>query len=144
MDNFAGLYDIRPMVPEDKNFILSTFLRGLYYGDFFFDLIPKQIFMENYKKVGEYLVTNPKFTIKVASLKGDPGVIIGYSITTGADVIHWVYVRGSKLEDGSTWRGHGIARSLLPKSPKSVSHLSTLGKTLLSKFKDCVFNPFEI
>lgn len=145
MNNFRGLYDIRDAKPEDKNFILATFLRGLYYGESYFSLMPKSIFMVHYKLVGEVLLASPKVTVKVACLKEDPDVIIGYSIlSSDYQTIHWVYVKNSKLTDGTTWRKHGVGRSLVPKNPTSVSHLTELGKVLISKFPNCVFNPFSL
>lgn len=134
--NFNGMYDIRDMVDSDKNLILATFLRGLYYGESWFSMIPKQIFMDNYKHVAEALIN--KSTIKVASLKDDPNIILGYSILSNDyQTIHWCYVK-------SAWRKRGIAKSLLPQYPVYVTHLSQLGKILLPKFKDCQFNPFNL
>lgn len=135
---FKGLYNIRDMVEGDKHFIYSTFLRGLYYGDSWFSLIPKQIFMDNYKKVIEGLIFSPNTTINIACLKDDPNVILGYSITS-ADftTIHYVFVK-------TVWRKKGIAKSLLPHSPKEITHLTTLGKILMPKFKDVIFNPFKL
>lgn len=136
MSEFAGLYDIRDMKEGDKNFVLATLLRGLYYGDSWFSQIPKDIFMSNYKLVAQALVG--KANIKIACLKEDEDTIIGYSILSHDFLtIHFVYVK-------EKWRKHGIAKSLLPKYPTSVTHLTELGKTLLPKFKDAVFNPFKI
>ena len=136
MTKFEGLYDIRDMKEEDKNFILATFLRGLYYGDSWFSLIPKEIFMVNYKPVAEALLL--KGVVKIACLKEEPDVILGYSImSNNYQVVHWVYVKNS-------WRQKGIATTLLPQYPGSVSHLTALGRKLLSKFKSTViFNPFQ-
>lgn len=137
MNDFTGLYNIRDAKPEDFNFILATFLRGLYYGDSWFSLIPKQIFMANYKKVAEALVLSPKTTVKIACLKEDENVILGYSILSNDYMtIHWVFVK-------SAWRHKGIAKSLVPKYPTSVTHLTTLGKQLLTKFDNISFNPFQ-
>ena len=137
MSKFAGLYDIRLSTYEDKNFILSTFLRGLYYGNSWFKLIPKDIFMKNYKVLANELVNGKKTIIKVACLKEDPSVILGYSILSlDQRVISWVFVK-------SAWRGNGIAKSLLPDNPNSVSHLTGLGYELLSKFENKpIFDPF--
>lgn len=135
MSNFQGLYEVRDYVPADKNFIMATFLRGLYYGDSWFSLIPKAIFMNNYKKVAEALVSG-NTVIKVACLKDDPGVILGYSILSKDFLtVHFVFVK-------SAWRLKGIARSLLPQYPTAISHLTTLGKSLMNKFPTAVFNPF--
>ncbi len=139
MSKFLGLYDVRDGKKEDANFILATFLRGLYYGDSWFSMIPKQAFMDNYKLVAEVLVNDrSKTVVKVACLKDDPDIIIGYSILSADyQTIVWVYVK-------EKWRLQGIARSLLPQYPVAVTHLTELGKKLLPKFKDAVFNPFKI
>jgi hypothetical protein len=136
MNDFTGLYDIRDYKPEDRNFILATFLRGLYYGDFFFGEIPKQTFMDNYKHVIETLINIS--VIKVACLKEDPDVIIGYSILSqDYQTLHWLQVK-------KQWREKGIGRSLTPKKTETVSHLSKLGLKLLPKLNGAVFNPFKL
>jgi hypothetical protein len=136
MNNFKGLYDIRDYQITDKNFILATFLRGLYYGDSWFSQIPKDLFMDNYKKVAERLVTDPRISIKLAVLREDSNVILGYCIASkDQQAIIWTYTK-------SAWRRQGIAKSLLPSKPLYAMHLSELGKTLLPKLSNVVFNPF--
>lgn len=136
MTTFQGLYDIRDFNNKDRNLILATFLRGLYYGDSWFSLIPKNIFMNNYKLVAQALVDSPKIVIKIACLKEDQEVILGYSIlSSDYQTVVWVYVK-------SAWRKQGIGRSLVPKHPMHVSHLNALGKTLLHKLPNATFNPF--
>lgn len=136
MSKFSGLYNIRDIKPEDVNFVLATFLRGLYYGDSWFSKIPKQVFMDNYKNVAESLVQ--KATVKVACLKDDPDVIIGYSILSNDyQTIHYVYVKAA-------WRKQGIARSILPQYPTTVTHLTELGHQLITKFNGVIFNPFKL
>lgn len=138
MNNFIGLYDIRDGKPEDHNFILATFLKGLYFGDSWFSLIPRAIFMDNYKKVAEALVISSKVVIKIACLKEDPDVIIGYSIlSSDYQTVHWVYTK-------QNWRRKGIAKSLTPKYPATVTHLTDLGKKLLYKLEGTIFNPFNL
>lgn len=138
MSDFKGLYDIRDAGPDDVNFVLATFLRGLYYGDSWFSSIPKDIFMQNYKRIAQALVASPKVTIKIACLKEDPTVILGYSVlSSDYHTAHWVYVK-------SAWRKQGIARSLVPQYITGVTHLSALGRTLSTKFPNAVFNPWLI
>jgi len=142
VSDFTGLYDIRDYKPEDHNFILATFLRGLYYGDFFFDSMPKDIFMANYKMVAEGLIN--KSVIKVACLKEDPDTILGYSILSpNYQILHFVYVKNGKFPDGSSWRRKAIGRSLTPVNLSHVTHLTKLGQMLLPKL-NCVFNPFQL
>jgi GNAT superfamily N-acetyltransferase len=139
MSEYAGLYDIRDAKIGDKAFILATFLRGLYYGDSWFSQVPKDIFMANYKLVAEKLVTSPRSIVKIACLKEDPDIIIGYSILSGDySSVHWVYVK-------EKFRKRGVAKSLLPKYPTAVTHLTVLGKSLLNKFETPpIFNPFKV
>lgn len=133
-EDFSHLYNIRPAVLEDKNLILATFLRGLYYGDSWFSLIPKDIFMSNYKRLIEAILL--KGNVNIACLQDDPSVIIGYSIlSSDYQAITWVYVK-------QAWRNKGIATNLIPKNPTAVTHLTKVGKLLLPKLKDCVFDPF--
>lgn len=136
MSDFTGLYNVRNFKLEDRNFILATFLRGVYYGNSWFSLIPKDIFMNNYKMVAEAILNNNRVVIKVACLQEDPDVILGYSILySDSPVIHWVYVK-------EKWRKKGIARALTPKNPTAVTHLSALGQSLMNKFENLIFNPF--
>ena len=136
MSTFKGLYDIRDAQTEDKNFVIATFLRGLYYGNTWFKLIPKDIFMNEYKTIVEALVNIS--TIKIACLKEDTSVILGYSILSNDyQIVHWVYVKKS-------WRNNGIANTLVPERPASFSHLSDLGKILMSKYEHTIFNPFKL
>ncbi len=138
MSDFSGLYAIRPSVSADKNLILATFLRGLYYGDSWYSMIPKDIFMKNYSMVAEALLNSPNTRVTIACLPDDPNVILGYSILS-ADclTVHYVYVK-------SAWRKQGIGKALTPRHPTYVSHLTALGKTLLQKLPNTTFNPFSI
>lgn len=134
----ADMYEVRDFKPEDKKFIMATFLRGLYYGDSWFSQIPSSIFMENYKQVVEALLFSPNTIVKVACLKEDPDVILGYSILGhNYSTIHWVFVKAA-------WRKAGVARSLTPSRPETITHLTALGRSLMNKFENVTFNPFKI
>jgi hypothetical protein len=138
MTGFQGLYEIRDGKLSDHNFILSTFLRGLYYGETWFSEIPKDIFMDNYKVIANALINSPKVVIKVACLPEDLDTIIGYSIlSSDYQTVHFVYIK-------KIWRERGVAKTLLPSHLTYVSHLTALGKLLLSKLKPAVFNPFSL
>lgn len=138
MSNLDYLFEVRDYLPSDKAFIKATFLRGLYYGDSWFSFIPKDIFMHNYSIVLDSIIDSPNNVIAVACLKEDPSVILGYSVmSSDYSVIHWVFVK-------KAWRKQGIGRTLVPKYPTYVSHLSQLGKELLPKFENTKFNPFAL
>lgn len=134
MNAFNEFCTIRNYTEADKNFIMATFLRGLYYGDSWFSQIPKDIFMDNYKHLVEAMIV--QCMINVACLKEDPSVIVGYSILSqDSSAIVWVYVK-------KDWRNKGIARHLIPQNPIAITHLTKLGKDLLYKFPNTIFNPF--
>ncbi len=137
--NKADLIAIRPMQEDDKNFILSTFLRGLYHGNSWFSLIPKNIFMVHYHKVATALVESPNHEKTIACLKDDPSVILGYAIHHQAldkIVLDYTFVK-------SSWRGIGIAKSIVPEGVSAITHLTKLGMSIWQKkAPNAVFNPF--
>lgn len=134
--NKNELVDLRAALPSDRNFILATWLRGLYYGGSFWGDIPKNIFMENYHDVLDAVLARPTTRIVVACLRSDPEVILGYSVCGGeGHVIHWLFVK-------TAWRKIGIARSLVPNQANFATHLTKVGQSLLSKRPGMVFNPF--
>lgn len=134
--NRKDLITIRDAKSSDKNFILATWLRGLYYGDSWFKDIPKNIFMEYYHRHLEDLILLPGVVIKVACLKEDEDVILGYAVTRfeqNQNILDWIFVKAA-------WRRIGIGKSLVPKDLTVVTHLTAVGKSL--KPSAVVFNPF--
>lgn len=137
------LIQTRSYMEEDRNFILATWLRGAYYGDSWFSLIPKNIFMEQYHKVLENFLLRAGVNIQVACLKEDPEVILGYSVSRNikngeADIsiLDWVFVK-------SAWRKIGIAKMLMPNRINTVTHLTKAGLSIMKqKLPDTIFNPF--
>lgn len=136
-DDKQAAITIRPYKADsDRSFILATWLRGLYYGDSWFSLIPKNIFMENYHTIIESIIANPNTIIKVACLKGDADVILGYTVyhdVQRGSAIDWVFTK-------SAWRNIGIAKMLCPDNAVACTHLTKVGRAI--KPKNCDFNPF--
>lgn len=135
---FEGLYNIRDANKNDHNFILATFLRGVYHGDTFFSSVPKDLFMSRYKLVAQALVGDENTKIKVACLPEDPDVVLGYSILSNDySTINFVFVKNA-------WRRKGIGRSLVPLNPAYVvpQHVTSIGKSLMHKLNHVKNNPF--
>lgn len=131
----SSVYHIRDFREADRAFVKATFLRGMYHGDSWFSVMPKDLFMRNYALIIEALIA--KNLIQVACLTDDPDVIIGYSlISPDFQVMHWVFVK-------KAFRGLGIGKALIPMSIKVVTHLTKPGKSLMDKYK-AIFNPFAI
>lgn len=135
------LYIVREFQEADKNFIFATLLRGLYYGNSFFSDVPKDIFMGNYHRIIEGILENPATVVRVACLKDDSEVILGYSIARQAgdqSVLDYVFVKPA-------WRKIGIAKNLMPPNIFAVSHLTKQGHSMLkAKLPGVMFNPFLI
>lgn len=133
----VDLVAIRDHLPGDRSFILATWLRGAYYGDSWFSQIPKNIFMKHYHDILEKFLTNPSVSVKVACLRDDTDVILGYSVSRrlpdGEGILDWIFVK-------SAWRQIGIGKSLLPSNWTTATHMTKLGKSL--KPPTVVFNPF--
>ena len=134
---------VRSYKPSDRNFILATWLRGLYYGDTWYSSIPKAIFMENYHRILERFLAHPGIVIKVACLKDDHEIILGYSVArqfqhgeADISVLDWIFVK-------SAWRKIGVAKMLLPTKLNACTHLTKTGSAILKqKLPNVIFNPF--
>ena len=128
---------LRSARPEDTNFILATWLRGMYYGDSVYSDVPKGIFMDKYHKVIDFIIKNSNTKITVACLKEDEDVILGYSVIAKKEnALHWAFTKKS-------WRGIGIARDLVPSDLKTVTNLTKIGLSIVKK-KELTFDPFIV
>lgn len=133
--NKKDLIEIRGMYPDDWNFILATWLKGLRYGNDWFGMVDPSVYYEAYQKVIERILQSPGTDVRVACLKDSPDVILGYAVIRDS-TLDWVFVK-------SRWRTIGIARSLVPENINTVSHLTEIAKSLLKKHPDIKFNPFR-
>ena len=131
------LITTRLYIPSDKNFIMATFLRNIYYSNSWFKLIPKNIFMVGYHKVLEALLSSPATSVQVACLKDDPEVILGYAVLGDTTRIHFVFIK-------KAWRKIGIAKSLVPPTIKVATHFTDVGLSYLSKHPEIIYNPFAL
>ena len=132
---------IRDWKPEDKSFILASWLRGLYHGDSWFSLIqPRDAFFRNYHPVLENILANCNTTVKVACLKSDQDIIVGYAVfgfyPPNYRCLHWVYVK-------KAFRAIGVAKTLVPvPEVNTVTHLTRTGVSILYNHPEIQFNPF--
>lgn len=127
------LLTIRDKHDADINFIMATWLRGLRYGNDWFELIESNAYYDNYHKFIENLLAKPNVTVKISCLKEDPEVILGYSVFEG-NTAHFVFVKKS-------WRNIGIAKSLLPESTNRATHITKPVIEIMRRYK-ISFNPF--
>jgi hypothetical protein len=131
-----GLIKIRDYIPDDENFIFSTALAGLYYGDSWFSKIKKLIFINQYRQILKNTLSKPTTQVKVACINGDENEIKGYAILVNDQkALMWIYVK-------PMWRKNGIAKSLLPSTVTEVTNLTKLGDIIMKKYPHLSFNPF--
>lgn len=131
----SDLVTSRGLLLEDKNFIMSTILKGIYYGDSAFSHMKKQTFMKKYHPILESLLIKNALNVKIACLKEDVNVILGYVILDNdPSVLHWAFCKKS-------WRGIGIIKDLVPSTIKSVTHLTKTGLSIV-KSKSYEYDPF--
>lgn len=128
-----NLISIRDFLPDDINFILATWLKGLRHGNDWFEMIDQECYYKSYHTIIMDILRNAK--ISVACLKEDPSVILAYSVTNG-DVLHYIFCK-------DVWRGIGLSKDLIPKDLRVVTHLTKLGLSILRKnYPTAIFNPF--
>lgn len=126
---------------EDKNFIMATWLKGLRHGNDWYSLIDQKAYFEVYPKVIESILASSYTEVRIACLRSDPEVILGYIVVDGKDPAqptraHWIFVK-------KAWRGIGIARLLTPTTITTVTHLTKTGLGLMKKHQHLIFNPFN-
>lgn len=121
---------------NDKSFIMATWLRGLRYGNDWFLAIDSTAYFKTYHRVLEQILSSPNETIKIACLKDDPDVILGYCVFK-RERLDWLFVK-------KAWRGIGIAKQLIPSDIKVVTHITTVGRSILNKSPHIIFNPFSL
>lgn len=127
--------DITIRDPEagDLNFILSTWLKAIYYGSEYWNLVDQEAYFKNMEPFIKKLLI--KSTVKVACLSDDTDVVLGYSVYQN-NSIHMIFVKKS-------YRKLGIGKMLYPEGIDTVSNLTTQGNAIRKKM-NLKFDPFAI
>lgn len=129
------LIQIRPGMQSDHGYIVRTWIESLRHGNDLYREIPEHILFENYRTLIGQIILKPGIEIKIACLREEPGLIIGFSISHG-NVLHYVYVR-------EPWRRIGIAREIVSCETKYVTHITFIGMDIKRK-KNLIFDPFRL
>lgn len=134
-ESLAELLLVRSASQDDLPFFYSTWLKGLRWGNPMFELIEQEKYFKNYTKVIDMLLERPNTEVRVAVLKDDPEIILGYSIFEEGR-LHWVHVK-------KAWRRMGIAKMLVPETCTEFSHVTETGKRIIDRSdRKMTFNPF--
>ena len=124
----------RPARPADRNFILATWLRGQYYGNPGFKLVPQDEFFKSYTSVVERILYDPEIDITIASGNEDPNWIAGFAVRK-QDALYWIHVK----ED---FRKKGIAKLLIGEIPISRIKALTKAGAAIARKKGLIFDLF--
>lgn len=136
-DEFISKHDlvvIRDFNKDDSSFLFATWLQGLYYGNYYLREIDKDTFFKCYHAIIESILQQKDTFIAVSCLKEDEDVILGYAVCQ-PEILHWVFIKDA-------WRKLGLAKDLIPKDIKFVTHLTEVGANI--KPREWKFNPFLI
>lgn len=125
---------VRKSTPDDKDFIMDSWIRGQYHGSPYWSQMPKDLFYKHYAKRIEQILATPLTATYVAVLSDDPSIIIGFMVSTRS-TLHWAY---TKLD----YRGQGVQRLLAQGQGFTHTSSSTLPGASISKKKKLMFNPF--
>jgi hypothetical protein len=126
----------RPFKAEDKAFVMSTWLKGQYYGHPYFSEMNKAAYNSQYGAYIEALLSKSEIKVVVACLREDPDVILGYAVL-GPATLHWCYVK-------EPWRTKGIARLLTQPEPITAFTGFTKSGKAIAKRRGWSFNPWAV
>lgn len=87
---------IRPGLPEDHAFIMSSWLQSYRDSSEFAKEIPKHVYFKYHHHVLETLLNRPSTQVIIATPKDDPDLIIGYLICEEVGdlrMFHYVYTK---------------------------------------------------
>ena len=127
-------WKIREATANDISFIYATWLNSYHY-DSSAKSTQKNVFMNNYKLVIDYLLDQS--TVLVACTTIDEDVILGYLVFE-EDLLHYCFVK-------EAFRLFGIATDLLKQSGLQEPIITHRTKTIIPFLKDrFVFNPFKL
>jgi hypothetical protein len=124
---------IRPAVPEDIGFILSTWSRE-YHKTYPFNFIPNAIYVPHQTKLIHAIISTTP--VNVACIEDDPNTIVGFICGVPHDqrnvILHYAVVKG-------IFRRLGVFQqmlSTLDHKDKNIicTHMFNLFKTLKNKY----------
>lgn len=156
-------YTFRPYVPDDLNFIQSSWGHSYYKGANFDRILAPKPFHDHHRPIRERILAKPSTAIIVACAKDAHDVILGYIIVEDPPkppngfngmILHYLYVK-------EAFKKEGIATELLAKSipstPVFYTHETELIRRILKdlrikdhangkldRFKDYYFEPHLI
>ena len=117
---------LRPYEKSDTGFIFSSWRYSVWYDINDTPEIESEWYHHKTKEIKK-LLSDPKTTVRIASLKSDPDHLVGYCVTNDSTV-QFVYV---KLD----YRKQGIA-TILCRGLNLGDPVTKIGKSILRRVKE--------
>lgn len=118
---------------NDRNFLFTTWIKGLYHGNEYYRDINFDIHFRNYKLIIENILQRPNINIHVLCIKESPEIIIGYAVTE-QDTLHWLFIKPNL-------RNQGLIHKLINnQSFTTCTHLTRQSKGFI--LRNLTYNPF--
>lgn len=131
---------IRQALAEDKNFVLSTWLRNYRHSSAFARGIRTSVYFEWHHRLLVNLMARPECTVLIACDEEEPNLILGY-IAFEQGIVHYVYVKRSM-------RGFGLGKKLLEEAMGDrdfeCSHVTDAGHLWMRNNPRCQYNPYRV
>lgn len=124
---------IREAIEKDKNIVLSTWLKGQYWGSDYWKVMDQDEYFKDYGKYVSQLICRPGTKIDCAVIADAPDVVIGY-IVYNDQHIYWGYVK-------KDYRKHGILNMLIKDMDFTTFTARTKIGDIVARKKMLTFNP---
>ena len=123
---------VRPALKTHENFILSTWLKGNYYGTHFRSM-PQNLYYKEYIGHLWKIILMPGIKINVACDEQNPSWVVGFSVFKD-EILYWIHVK-------KDYRNKGLATHLLKDAKiTTVKALTKVGRAI-AESKGLIFNP---
>ena len=126
---------VRPFKESDLNLILTTWLKGAYYGSWMRD-IDRDVFFKLYPNVVQDILARCRLNVRIACYSDAEDVVAGWvCLEPENGLLHFAYVKPEA-------RKSGVLNLLLTGvTITTCTHLTKPGKAIMLK-KGWKFNPF--
>lgn len=135
MDSESVKIIIRAASPNDKSFIMASWLKGNYYNHPYFGLMPADIYFKEYASHISGIFSDENTRIDIACDSNQPNWIVGFIVFTGS-AVHWIYTK-------KDYRNKGIARLLSKDKAFTQSTSVTKPGQAIMKKMGLIFNPMK-
>lgn len=134
------MIEVRGAEPNDLNFIMSTWLRGLRHGNDYFASMESDSYYASKKEEVTAILCRPDVSVRVACAADDRELILGYLVAqiddSGVSIV-WAWVRPAA-------RQQGIAKQLCQGlRVRSVSNVTKMVDSIIKR-KNWTFCPVVI